>query len=186
MLLKFGCRCFRRVQIARALDQISLAQCQPNRARAPAPGWKIRQGRFAMESRRRAAMALRQKRAMTSRARSSQTGAIGRKQDASVALGHLERGQEQPFEIVLDLKRLAAVRARECRRIKNDDVELFALARQARQNLQDIVGEEAMIVRRQPIEGKIFASARRAISWKDRCSPSSRRPVAAATENEQV
>ena len=86
--------------------------------------------------------------------------AISREKDFSVPLGHFQRSQEQCFEILLDLKCLASMRPRECRGIKDNDIELLPFSRQSRQDFHDIIGDETMIIRWQRIQGKVFARAR--------------------------
>ena len=59
---------------------------------------------------------------------------------------------------MLDLPRSAGARARESRRIEDDGVEEFALSCEARQNTQDVVGDETMAIGREPVESEIVAA----------------------------
>jgi len=86
--------------------------------------------------------------------------AICRKENFCIPLGHFEGRQEQLLEILLDVKHLSPVRSREGRRIKDNDIKLFPFSTHSGQDLHDIVGEEAMAIRRQRIQSKVFPSAR--------------------------
>src|SRR5256885_9036055 len=60
---------------------------------------------------------------------------------------------------MLDLECLAGAGSGKGRRIEDDRVEKFAFARQPRQNGQDVISDEAMLIHRHAVEGKIFAAA---------------------------
>src|SRR6188472_3957077 len=95
---------------------------------------------------------------MTSRARSSSRVQLV-EQNPGFALRHFERGQEQALEVMLDLPRLAGARARKGGRIENDRVKALAFSGQAREDSEDVVGEEAMAIGSEAVEGEIFLAA---------------------------
>ena len=90
----------------------------------------------------------------------AQSGAIRRKQDATISLRQFEREEEQLLKIVFDVKCLAAPRARKRRRIENDRVEFLSLAGEPRKNREHVVRDELVVVARQTVKRKIFPPSR--------------------------
>src|ERR1700730_11945604 len=78
----------------------------------------------------------------------AQPEAIGRKQDVSIAIRHLQGGKQEVFKIAFDLEPFSTVRPRESGWIENDHVEFFALAREPGQDGQDVIRDEMMFRRR--------------------------------------
>src|SRR6266496_5546934 len=90
----------------------------------------------------------------------AQSGAIRRKQDATVSRRQFERKEEQRFKIVFDVKCFAEPRARKRRRIENDRVEFLSLAGEPRKNREHVVRDKLVVVGRQTVQGKILPPSR--------------------------
>src|SRR5205814_9577556 len=92
--------------------------------------------------------------------------AIGREQDVTVTRRYFKRHEQQLLEIAFHPERLARTTMGERWWIENDGVEFVSTPRQSRQNLQDVVGDELMVIGVESIERKIRAAARQRLARK--------------------
>ena len=90
----------------------------------------------------------------------SQGRAIGREQNAAVALRQIEGVTEQFLKTTFNLKRLSSGRSRKSWCIENDCIEFLSVARQSRQHRHHVVGDETMIGSWQAVQRKIFPTSR--------------------------
>ena len=145
------------IRILIRLARIELStQSKPDRACARA-GWKIGQWQRSMNrrgaSRRFQAIAGHHFQCML-----AQCGAIRRNQDVAVSLCQFESVNEQPFEIMLDLKCFSSGRTRKSWRIENDRIKFLTSPGEPWQYGSHIIRDEAMIHCWQVVQRKILAS----------------------------
>ena len=81
-------------------------------------------------------------------------GAVGREQDFRIAFGQFQSGDEQFSKSCSTWNGLPRQSAKGGR-IKNDHVKLLAFPGQSREDIENIVGQKAMLVHRHSIDRKI-------------------------------
>src|SRR5207249_4042722 len=88
-----------------------------------------------------------------------EAGAVGGEEEGGFGRGELEPEEEEVLEIVLDLETAPAGAAGEGRWVQDEGVEFLAAAREARKDLEDVVGQEGMPGGGEAVEGEIFPAA---------------------------
>ena len=82
-------------------------------------------------------------------------GAVRGEQDGGVSLTERDDGGEHFPEMIFDLETAPLVASRKGGRIEDDAVELLFSAFEARENVHDVIGVEAVRFGRESVEGEV-------------------------------